>query len=180
MRDVRLLIGEALYRSLRQHLLPRSGDTEQAAFLLCSYAPAEEAFKCQDLILIRPGQFAIHSAYHLELDDATRGQVIKSAHDRQCSLIEAHSHPFSSVARFSGSDFDGLAEFVPHVWWRLGRRPYGALVFTPKSIDGLAWIEGPEEPDKLAAVEVGERTIRTTGLSFGNFERDGNEQIRQE
>jgi len=180
MREVRLLISEGDYTRLCQHLLPTDTDTEQAAFLLCAYAAAEGAFNCEELILIRPRQFEIRSAYHLELDDTTRGQVIKAAHDRQCSLVEAHSHPFSSTARFSGSDFDGLAEFVPHVWWRLRHRPYAALVFTPRSVDGLAWIDGPAAPVRLAVVQVGDRTIQTTGLSFEGVERDDDEQIRQE
>lgn len=180
MRDVRLSISAAHYTSLSRHLLPKDSDTEQAAFLLCAYAPAQQAFECEDLVLIRPQQFEIHSAYHLELDDATRGQVIKAAHDRRCSLVEAHSHPFSSAAQFSGSDFDGLAEFVPHVWWRLRRRPYAALVFTPRSVDGLAWIDAPDAPERLAAIQVGDRTIQTTGLSFKGLERDDDEQIRQE
>ena len=180
MREVRLSISETHYTRLSQHLLPKNTDMEQAAFLLCTYAPAQQIFECEDLILIRPRQFAIHSAYHLELDDATRGQVIKAAHDRQCSLVEAHSHPFSSTARFSGSDFDGLAEFVPHVWWRLRHRPYAALVFAPKSIDGLAWIDGPDAPEGLAAVRVGDQAIQTTGLSFRELERKDDEQIRQE
>ena len=166
MRTVRLRIDEVLYRRLEEHLLPKRARNEQAAFLLCNYVSDDAAFACLNTILIQHRQFAIHSAFHLELADSTRAQVIKAAHDLQCSLVEIHSHPFSSFAQFSVSDFDGLATFVPHVWWRLRRRPYGALVITPTSIDGLAWVDSPEAAEQIHAVEVGAREVLTTGLSF--------------
>lgn len=179
MRTVRLLIDEVLYRRLNEHLLPKRARTEQAAFLLCNYATDEAVFNCLEAMLIQHRQFAIHSAFHLELDDSTRAQVIKAAHDHQCSLVEVHSHPFSGTAEFSGSDFDGLSDFVPHVWWRLRYRPYGALVVTPTSIDGLAWIDGPESPECIHAIEVGGRIVPTTGLSFRSLAEIYDDTIRQ-
>jgi len=178
MRIVRLRIDEALYRRLNGHLLPKDARTEQAAFLLCNYAADEAIFMCLDAMLIQHRQFAIHSAFHLELDDSARAQVIKAAHDRECSLVEIHSHPFSGAAQFSGSDFDGLADFVPHVWWRLKYRPYGALVITRGSIDGLAWIDGPEAAEHIHAVEVGARALPTTGLSFRSLTEGYHEPLR--
>jgi len=180
MRTVHLRIDEARYRRLNDHLLPKRACMEQAAFLLCSYAEDEAIFTCLDTILIRHEQFAIHSAFHLELDDSARAQVIKAAHDRQCSLVEIHSHPFSGIAQFSGSDFSGLADFVPHVWWRLRHRPYGAFVVTPASIDGLAWIDGPEAPERVLAVKIGAQVLATTGLSFRSLKEGYHEPLRSQ
>lgn len=178
MRTVRLRIDKVLYRRLNEHLLPQGALAEQAAFLLCSYAADETAFTCLEAMLIQHRQFAIHSAFHLELDGPTQARVIKAAHDRQCSLVEVHSHPFSGPAQFSGSDFDGLADFVPHVWWRLRHRPYGALVVTPTSIDGLAWIDGPEAPRRIHAIEVGGQAAATTGLSFRSLAEIDHDPVR--
>ncbi len=178
MRIVRLCIDEGLYGRFNEHLFPKRARTEQAAFLLCNYAADEAVFTCLDAILIQHRQFAIHSAFHLEMDDLSRAQVIKAAHDRQCSLVEAHSHPFSDAAQFSRSDFDGLRDFVPHVWWRLRYRPYGALVVTPASIDGLAWIDGPEAPERIHAIAVGARAVSTTGLSFRSLAEVYDDPIR--
>ena len=167
MRDIRVRIGMALYRPLDSHLLRQNGPQEQAAFLFCrcEASVTEALFTCFDAMLIQHEQYAIHSAFHLELDDAARAQVIKMAHDQHCSLVEIHSHT-GGPACFSASDFIGLSEFVPHVWWRLRHRPYGALVVTSQGIDGLAWLESPEQPERVNAVDTGRRILHTTGLSF--------------
>ena len=178
MRNLRLFIDEVLYRRVNEHLLPAGVRTEQAVFLLCNYAADEAVFTCLDAMLIQHRQFAIHSAYHLELDDSTRARVIKTAHDRQCSLVEVHSHPFSGPAQFSVSDIEGLADFVPHIWWRLRYRPYGALVVTHSSIDGLAWIDSPEAPERIQTIEVGVRAVTTSGLTFRSLAEGNDESIR--
>jgi hypothetical protein len=180
MRRIHLGLDEALYRRLHAHLLRQRSRNEQAAFLLCETTMGPEAalFACLDAMLVEHQQFAIHSAFHLELNDAMRARVIKAAHDRKCSLVEIHSHPWSGLAQFSASDFEGLAEFVPHVWWRLGHRPYGALIITPRGIDGLAWIEGPEHAERIDALHVGDQVQRMSGLSFLALTEVVNEAIR--
>jgi hypothetical protein len=180
MRDIRLTMDPVTYSRLDKHLLRQRSRREQAAFLFCRFEEGADSarFACLDTHLIEHRQFAIHSEFHLELDDAVRAKIIKSAHDQRCSLVEIHSHPWSGPAQFSGSDFMGLAEFVPHVWWRLRGRPYAAIVATPESIDGLAWIRGAEMPERLNAVEIGTRLVSTTGLSFEEMREVRNEALR--
>ena len=51
------------------------------------------------------------------------------------SLVEMHSHIGPWPAGFSYADRLGLQETVPHMWWRLKKRPYLALVVTNCSFD---------------------------------------------
>ena len=180
MRKVDLHLEPTLYGRVRAHLLRERSQIEQAAFLLCETTASTTAasFACLDAVFIKHQQFAIHSEFHLELDDATCAQVIKTAHDRRCSLVEIHAHPLGEVAQFSASDFDGLDEFVPHVWWRLRHRPYGALVITPTSIDGLAWIDGPGRVEPIDVLRVGDQAHHTSGASYRTLTEVVNEPLR--
>jgi hypothetical protein len=109
--------------------------------------------------------FTARSGFYIELTDETRAAAIKRAHDLGTSLVELHSHLGRWPAAFSASDWSGFQEFVPHVWWRLKGRPYLAIVVTHTGFDGLAWITGPSEPQRLDALLVGPDTLRPTGLS---------------
>ena len=91
--------------------------------------------------------------------------------DPTARLIEMHSHPRATVAEFSGSDRSGFAEFVPHVWWRLKKKPYAAIVVGPSSFDSLSWVSGPQRPDGVLDLQVGTERLRPTGLTFDNWER---------
>jgi len=171
MRSVQLEIPTAHYRHLLGHLLCANGESEQAAFLYARAMVSEcsATFQFLGCLLVQPRQFAIQSEFHLELDDRTRAKVIKTAHDLQCSLVELHSHPASDIAMFSWSDFCGLKEFVPHVWWRLKNRPYAALVVARQSVDGLAWLESPEKVEPVGAIVVDGQILGTTGLSYNSM-----------
>ena len=54
-------------------------------------------------------------------------------------VAEFHSHPFNLPAEFSYADYCGLVETVPHMLWRLKRRPYVAVVIGPNDFDGIVW-----------------------------------------
>jgi hypothetical protein len=168
MHDVILKLSKPVYERLLQHLLPRSGTREEAAFLFTHALTTKETtvFSYVDWWPIRSQEFAIHSAFHLEMGDETRAKIIKKAHDLNCSLIEFHSHPKARRAAFSLSDAIGLAEFVPHVWWRLKNRPYAAFVVAPNSFDGLAWIESPKQANPIKAISVDGRELQPTGISY--------------
>jgi hypothetical protein len=84
----------------------------------------------------------------------------------RCSLIEFHSHPAPWPAQFSGSDFHGFDEFVPHVLWRLKGRPYAAVVVAPRGFDALAWVTSPRQLLGVNAVVLGNEKIFPTGLSL--------------
>lgn len=149
------------YESLRTHLF--LGDDEQAAFGFANWN-VTGVFKITEVELIAQEGFAFQSDYHIELTAETQAHVIKRAFDLGACLVEFHSHRSGWPARFSGSDFHGFEEFVPHVRWRLANRPYAAIVLHQTSFDGLAWVEKLSQIDRVEP--QGLEPQQATGLSL--------------
>lgn len=134
------------FRTLRSTLVfdGYARGSEQGAFLFAS--PEENrAWKVLNIAVLRPEDFTMQTAYHLELHENVLQEMILRAHKTNTALVEAHSHPFTRGprVRFSSLDCEGLAEIGPHVSWRLPGRPYVALVFGWDAFDSLYW-EGIE------------------------------------
>jgi len=150
--DLPLSIKKALWT----HLLPKRFISEEAAFV---FSRREEEvsgyiFRSLDWYPVPPSGFSYRSAFHFELTDETRGAVIKRAHDLGAGLVEFHSHSGDWPVAFSASDLSGFEEFVPHVWWRLRGRPYGAVVVGQSSFDGLLWLHDPQDAAHLDGIRV--------------------------
>src|SRR6185503_2355133 len=129
-------------------------------------ATVETVLQCAEHELVAPDGFAFRSLYGFELTDATRGRIIKRAHDLCSTIVEFHSHPFPCQAKFSLSDRAGLEEVAPHVRWRLRGKPYVAVVVAPTSFDALVWAgEMSAPPRTLDGIRVGTNCLRPTGLS---------------
>ena len=164
---------EADREALWAHLLDSGRGTEEVAFLFAQYDGANGgAFRVVEWYAVPPEGFAFCSAWHFELSDETRAYVIKRAHDLDASLIEAHSHDEPDPPAFSPSDLYGFTEFVPHVWWRLKRRPYSALVVSPGGLDGFVWRQRPDVPERLVAVEAEGRILRASHRSVLRWTND--------
>jgi hypothetical protein len=131
------------YSDLREHL---RGDVEEVAFLLTRPYQGDRRLRVREVNLVPTSGFSFQSDYHVELADKVRPELIKRAWDLDACVIEAHSH-LEGPAGFSVSDLWGFEEWVPHFRWRLGGRPYAALVFAPDAFDALVW--GGEEPAEV-------------------------------
>lgn len=157
------------FSRMRRHLLPRLSRSEQAGFIFAhaQHVPnVSLSFSFVEWLPLKGKDFAHQSRYHLEMRDETRASVIKHAHDLGCSLIEFHSHPGPWDAQFSGSDFRGFDEFVPHVLWRLKGKPYAAAVVAPSGLDALAWVSSPRQFVPVQSVILGTERVETSGLSI--------------
>lgn len=144
---------------------------EGAGFFLAAYAPDERAFRLHQWRAIPSEGFESRSAFHLVLADETRVEIIKWAWDSGASLVEAHSHDFG-IASFSPSDIHGLEEWVPHLWWRLRGRPYGAIVVDGETLDALAWIDGAAQPEQVVGLTIdGNGSIAATGQTLTELSR---------
>jgi proteasome lid subunit RPN8/RPN11 len=167
-----IVLTRAEYAQLRAHLLPPGAEDEEAAF---AFADLRETHGCRfvprEWMLLGPDDFEYRSPYHLEMADTTRAKIIKRAHDLQASIVEFHSHPQNDIG-FSPSDLAGLAEFVPHVWWRLKSRPYAAVVVAPGGIDGLAWTTTPEKSERIAGLNVDGRLIKPWTRRWWHWRRN--------
>jgi len=173
MPQVLLRVRENHYEAILAHLLPSEPENEQAAFGFARPVPRgiDVVLSLIDWHAVDREGFAYQSDYHLELADEMRAFLIKRAHDMECSLVEFHSHLGPWPAQFSESDFIGFSEFVPHVWWRLKKRPYVAIVVASSGFDGLAWLTSAKVPEPLTGVEVNGKLLQPTGLSFRSLQR---------
>lgn len=158
------------FEELRSHLLPRDSTREQAAFLFARHSRGDQiSFEVQESQNLTSDDFDLQENDYLELKDETRARLIKRAHDLQCCLIELHSHPGPWPAAFSTADRVGLSETVPHMWWRLHKRPYVAIVLAPSGFDALVWVDNPKVPRALDALMAGDRLLKATNNSLGGW-----------
>lgn len=165
MLTAKLEFSSNIYSEIRSHLVRSNPKSEEAAFCFASQINADK-FKVLEWRAVALNEFAYRSLFHIELTDECRASVIKRAHDLNACLIEFHSHPLADRAYFSESDRAGFTEFVPHVWWRLKAKPYGAIVMAPTTFDSLIWSHEPTEPNGVLAFAVGEDILKPTGISI--------------
>ena len=153
------------YQALWEHLL--QGEQEQVAFLFAEVIGAEHhlLFRIIDFYLVSPDELEVQESYHVSLTDGAQAKLIKMAWDMRLALVELHSHLDPHFpTQFSYSDLYGLAEFVPHVRWRLKGQPYAAIVVGPNDFDALVW--RGDSAECLDLLEVGEQGLRPTGLTI--------------
>lgn len=180
MPSVAIQMPEPVWHELLRHLLPTDSELEQGAFLLAQFESRPGGggvFTHLETQLLRQQDYTSQESDYLELTDSTRARLIKSAHDRQASLVEFHSHPSNYPACLSPSDISGLREFVPHVRWRLAGRPYAAIVVAPKGFDGLAWTSTAGTVEPVAEMHIGEKRLRGTGLTMQYWKGRIDEQV---
>lgn len=167
--DTALCLSLKLYRDLVAHL--EHGEEEQVAFLFAEPPGEDGRLRPTEMYAVPPEGFVDQSAFYLALSDEVRSLVISRATELDACLVEAHSH-LHGPAGFSPTDIDGLAEWVPHIRWRLAGRPYLALVFAGGSFDALLWRDGGEQPAPLAELAVnGDPPRHPTDLTLGLFPR---------
>jgi hypothetical protein len=166
--EVYLLLPDNIYVDIYNHLIRENQLVEEAAFIFATVEVNENkiVFNYKDKYFLSPSDFRIQTDYHIELEDHIRSQIIKKAHDLNCTIIEAHSHINQEEASFSYSDFIGFSEFVPHVIWRLRGKPYLALVFTSTSFDGLIWQKDKNKPIELDYILLSNKKLKSSQKSL--------------
>jgi hypothetical protein len=165
---LRLSFPGEIYAILVEHL--GQAETEQAAFLFTSPPTVDDELRVVDLYLVPTDGFEVQSEYHIMLADDQRGVIISRAWEIGGAVVEAHSHAGTEPPSFSWSDMAGLSEWVPHVRWRLRRRPYVALVFNYGRFDALVWRDD-QEPEPLDRIDVdGRATVFPTSLTYRDLD----------
>ena len=135
----KVIVTREIWEKTSNHLL--QDDNEHLAFFLANTTKTNSGitFLIRDVILV-PDQDFSPQKLHMELSLDQILNVINTAKKKKMSLIEIHSHPFTTYrTSFSLTDLDGFKEFVPYVLDSLPGKPYGALVLGQKSIDGMYW-----------------------------------------
>ncbi len=170
---VLLRLSSEHYGSIKKHLL--QDRLEQVVFLFAEVRQEGEnvIFDAHSYHNVLPEGFAFQDGFSVELTDEEKARVIKMAWDRRAALSEIHSHPTARGAvRFSPSDLAGLAEFIPHVWWRLKGKPYLAVVHGAHNLDALAWTLDPHEVQGVEGVLLGETVLRPTGITLRQLRKE--------
>jgi hypothetical protein len=159
------------YDDLISHLLPPNESREQAAFAFTRVVrgPQQAVFETVEIAKLGPRDFVFQHEDYLEMTDETRARLIKRAHELDTSLVELHSHGGPWRPKFSPSDRAGLKETVPHMWWRLRKRPYLAVVVAKAGFDALLWLDDPKMPQPLDGLIAGSRLLKPTNLSLGGW-----------
>lgn len=167
INKILLKIPKTVQRDIWTHLLPKRFTFEEAAFLFArrEFEEKAELLSYFEWAPVPPNGFLSRSAYHFELTDKTRAIMIKRAYELGMCMVEFHSHKECQPAQFSISDLLGFREFVPHVWWRLKRRPYAAVVLSRSGFDGLVWIACPYAPQRLDGIVIGKSVLIPTRLT---------------
>lgn len=167
-----LRMSDGLFDELLDHLLPRDAVREEAAFLFALPRRFEDhtSFEVVEVEKLAPADFETQHGDYLEITDSTRARLIKRAHDLGASLVEMHSHPGPFPAAFSLADRMGLQETVPHMWWRLRKSPYLAIVVAPSGFDALLWLDNPVVPRRLDGLLSGDRLLRPTDNSLEGWQ----------
>src|SRR5581483_5506482 len=65
--------------------------------------------------------------------------LIKLARLERFSVIIAHTHPFSTIPRFSQIDDAGELKLMPAIFNRAPNAPHGAIVFGTEGFDARVW-----------------------------------------
>lgn len=172
---IRISADPVLWATAREHL---DVSAERVGFFLADWSPVESTFAVRSWRPIDDSATENRDILHVSLSDGTRSEVIQWAWAEGASLIEAHSHGSWTPAVFSRFDLSNLNEWVPHLWWRLGGRPYAAIVTSAFDFDGLAWISSPGDTEQVEGVSAG-AFFRATGAtrSRGRRSGDGRESL---
>jgi len=165
-----ILIPKKIYHSIHKYLFPKKIRSEQVAFIFTTVYRIEKSiqFEFKDWYLVQPNEYEYQSLGYVELKDEMRPKIIKMAFDLDAAIVEIHSHPYSRPAMFSPSDIEGFNEFVPHVWWRLRKKPYVAIVFSKFDFDALVWIDDPKIPQQLTEILVEKQRFYPNCLTLIN------------
>ena len=125
------------------------------------------SFDFIDMDLVQEHELESSGYYGIELGEDIWNRIMAKAFRLNASLIEAHSHPFSEKnVGFSQYDMKGFKELVPHLWWRMGGVPYGALVFGQRDFDALFWTENPHNYQLLHSIITNEgRKLKPTNIT---------------
>lgn len=125
---------EAIWQRVRNHLDSTPG--EHFAFLRaqCISSGGEPVFMVHDVFLV-PDELVIFHGFEYELSTSAYVQAINEAVRSGDTLIELHNHR-GKKPRFSLTDRDGFAEFLPYVLQRLNGKPYAATVWGDDTIYG--------------------------------------------
>ena len=146
-----VIVPDSVFQRLHAHLF--QDELEQEAFLF-GRVTADE-LRVEDLYVVPSGGWDVQLEVYLEMKDSERGKIMQMAIERQCDLIDCHSHPGAlDDVWFSPSDVAGITAFAQYAKWKLRGRAYVAMVWGESSVDAVAWSGDFGKPAPVGSINV--------------------------
>jgi hypothetical protein len=172
-----LIVAKDLFNELKSFFFQST--LEQGAFL---FANSEgENIRAFDVYLIPADGWVVQLDVYLEMKDSERGKIMQMARQKQCAVIDCHSHPDSGTdVWFSPSDISGITKFAAYVKWRLPGTPYVATVWGEDSVDGVVWLPGSNKPQLLDSLTIHSEAESSSMKPRGTWFREPRSYWRKE
>jgi hypothetical protein len=145
---------------------------ERMAFL-AAVADGEHAWRVTEVMYLDDDRDYEYQGWAgVELADDIRPRTLKWASGMDAALIEVHSHGAGRLpTTFSTIDLLGLIDGAPRLVWRLGGRPYGAIVVGGrKDHDSLTWASKESAPTPIGQLTVGSVRLAPTALALDRID----------
>jgi hypothetical protein len=126
--------------TLRQHFF--QNELEQGAFLFAEAKRdnGELNLVAAEYYLVPPSGWEVQVEYYLQMKDSERAKIMKLAREKKLCAVDCHSHPRAcDDVWFSPSDVAGITEFAQYAKWKLGGKPFAAMVWGEQSVDAVLW-----------------------------------------
>jgi hypothetical protein len=165
-----IVIPSDIAAAVRSHLF--QNELEQGAFL---FAEAKRngvglELRVSDFYLVPRRGWEVQMEVYLQMKDSERAKIMRIARDKNLCAIDCHSHPRAGDdVWFSPSDVFGITEFARYARWKLGGKPFAAMVWGEESVDVVLWQEDFAAAQRVALVKVvgnSNHTLIPTGSWF--------------
>ena len=141
--------------ALRRHFF--QSEVEQGAFLFARPArnEAELNMAVEDFYLVPPRGWEMQMEVYLQMRDSERAKIMKLARDKNLAAVDCHSHPHAGDdVWFSPSDVAGITDFAQYAKWKLGGKPFAAMVWGEESVDAVIWQGDFAHAERVHAIQI--------------------------
>jgi len=157
-----IIIPSAIAETLRQHFF--KSELEQGAFLFAdAYRNGGELqLNVADIYLVPPRGWEVQMEVYLQMKDSERAKIMKLAREKNLCAVDCHSHPRADDnVWFSPSDVAGITDFAQYAKWKLGGKPFAAMVWGEQSVDAVLWQGEFVDVEPVARVKIVGKTNQT-------------------
>jgi len=157
-----IIIPSAIAETLRRHFF--QNELEQGAFLFAEAKHENGGLNLvvADCYLVPASGWEVQVEYYLQMKDSERAKIMKLAREKTLCAIDCHSHPRAcDDVWFSPSDVAGITEFAQYAKWKLGGKPFAAMVWGEQSIDAVLWQDEFSHAERVVRVNICGSTNQT-------------------
>ena len=150
-----IVISATTVVELRRHFF--QSEVEQGAFLFARPELRDGGLRMivEDFYLVPPRGWEVQMEVYLQMRDSERAKIMKLARDKNLAAIDCHSHPHAGDdVWFSPSDVAGITDFAQYAKWKLGGKPFAAMVWGEGSVDAVIWQGDFTSAERVDSVQI--------------------------